>query len=73
MQYALKLEKIGWYMRIIFNIFNAVIILLALNLATTAQAAPPQTRISAGGLKYMTGGIGNDEVEEHTLINELEN
>jgi hypothetical protein len=51
-------------MRKVFNIFNVVTILLALNLVTTAQAAPPQIRISAGGLNYMTGGIGHDEVLE---------
>ena len=51
-------------MRKVFIVFNAAIILLTLNLATVAQAAPPQIRISAGGFNYMTGGIGHDEVLE---------
>lgn len=51
-------------MRKVFKIPSVAIILLALNLASTVQAAPPPIRISAGGLNYMSGGIGHDEVLE---------
>jgi len=63
------LKKIGEKMRKLFNISNVAIssiaiILFALSLSATAQAAPPPIRISAGGLNYMSGGIGHDEVLE---------
>lgn len=51
-------------MKKILSIISVTIILFALNSAITAHAEAPQMRISAGGLKYMTGGVGHDEVLE---------
>lgn len=51
-------------MRNVSAVFGATLVLLSLNLATVASAAPPKTLISATGLSFMTGGIGSDDALE---------